>query len=297
MIHRIHLAQTQSNLSKSQSPLFWSIIDKLDQAKLGHIGLNESYKLTIEIYPEFRKKGIATEAMCQVNKLLNTSQINLVSASISNTNFAAAQLFKNFSRLKSNESYLNYVWSPEENITDWRKLHKLKIDKLNARFNTKNNNNDSISLACQLTYVDQDIFDRPYFMHPKAANAWVQMQKSAQKDQVNLEIISAYRDFEYQAQLIQNKLNKGQSIVEILKVNALPGYSEHHSGCAIDIGSKDGPILEPEFDQTEAFKWLQNNATIHNFHLSYPEANGAGIIYEPWHWCYQPFKHDKPETS
>jgi D-alanyl-D-alanine carboxypeptidase len=73
-------------------------------------------------------------------------------------------------------------------------------------------------------------------------------------------------------------------------VNTLAAYSEHHSGCAVDIGSNDAAVLETDFEDSQAFKWLSNKATKFNFKLSYPRNNDSGIIYEPWHWCYQ-----KPE--
>ena len=79
------------------------------------------------------------------------------------------------------------------------------------------------------------------------------------------------------------------SIDKILKVNTLPGYSEHHTGCAIDIGAPNEAILEEEFDQSEAFDWLQQNANKFGFHMTYPKNNNTGICYEPWHWCYRKY--------
>jgi D-alanyl-D-alanine carboxypeptidase len=83
---------------------------------------------------------------------------------------------------------------------------------------------------------------------------------------------------------------------EIIKVNTLAGYSEHHSGCAIDIGSKDQPVLETEFENTPAFHWLKINAGDFNFTLSYPKNNLSGMIYEPWHWCYRTKEYNKLDT-
>lgn len=75
---------------------------------------------------------------------------------------------------------------------------------------------------------------------------------------------------------------------DILRVNAAPGFSEHHTGRAIDIGTVDSPVLEEEFENTSAYRWLQANAQRFGFQLSYPRGNAAGIIFEPWHWCYHP---------
>ena len=52
----------------------------------------------------------------------------------------------------------------------------------------------------------------------------------AAEDGVTLLIVSGYRSIDYQARLIRKKINAGQSVSEILAVNAAPGHSEHHTG-------------------------------------------------------------------
>jgi len=44
--------------------------------------------------------------------------------------------------------------------------------------------------------------------------------------------------------------------------------------------------LSEEFENTEAYQWLVENAASYDFHLSYPRGNPYGIDFEPWHWCY-----------
>jgi hypothetical protein len=46
------------------------------------------------------------------------------------------------------------------------------------------------------------------------------------------------------------------------------------------------PLLEEEFELTDSFTWLKENAHQFDFRLSYPRGNDLGIIYEPWHWFY-----------
>ncbi|HPF74253.1 MAG TPA: D-alanyl-D-alanine carboxypeptidase family protein, partial [Xanthomonadaceae bacterium] len=65
-----------------------------------------------------------------------------------------------------------------------------------------------------------------------------------------------------------------------------PGFSEHHSGNALDIGTPDEPPAEESFENTAAFDWLCENAPNFGFQLSYPRNNPHGIVYEPWHWCW-----------
>ncbi len=86
--------------------------------------------------------------------------------------------------------------------------------------------------------------------------------------------------------IIERKLQAGQDLGKILKVSAAPGFSEHHSGRAIDISTPDSAPMETEFEQTRAFEWLLENARQYDFRLSYPRNNRHRIAYEPWHWLF-----------
>jgi D-alanyl-D-alanine carboxypeptidase len=141
--------------------------------------------------------------------------------------------------------------------------------------------------ARRLQYVGLGTDGRDKFLVPAAAQAWAAMRAEAAAEGVELLLISAFRSFDFQLALIRSKLAKGRSIAEVLTVNAPPGCSEHHSGRAVDIGARDTPALEEEFEHTEAFAWLKRHANRHGFHLSYPRDNGYGYLYEPWHWCYE----------
>ena len=120
---------------------------------------------------------------------------------------------------------------------------------------------------------------------PDAAARWSQMEAAAESEAIRLLLISAYRSVEYQAGLIERKLERGLGIEEILHVNAAPGYSEHHSGRAVDIATPGQEPLVEAFEQSDAFAWLQRNAHRWGFALSYPRDNAHGIVYEPWHWA------------
>lgn len=128
---------------------------------------------------------------------------------------------------------------------------------------------------------------RDKFLLPPAAQAWLDMREAAARDGVELLLISAFRSFDFQLALIRGKLAKGRNIAEILTVNAPPGCSEHHSGRAVDIGARDTPALEEDFERTEAYAWLSREANRFGFHLSYPRGNRYGYLYEPWHWCWE----------
>lgn len=74
---------------------------------------------------------------------------------------------------------------------------------------------------------------------------------------------------------------------QILEVSAAPGFSEHHTGRALDLTTPGGPVLEEPFEHTDAFAWLSESAGSFGFHLSYPRGNSHGIAYEPWHWAWK----------
>lgn len=113
------------------------------------------------------------------------------------------------------------------------------------------------------------------------------MKRQALADGEVLFIVSAFRGVERQIEIIRRKLDSGDSIDRILTVCAPPGYSEHHTGRAVDVGTSGSALLEPEFGQTSAFDWLGRNAGAFGFSLSYPAGNSYGYAHEPWHWCYR----------
>lgn len=139
----------------------------------------------------------------------------------------------------------------------------------------------------RLVATEDDYYGRPQRLEASAFEAWSAMKQAAAEAGVTLHLISAFRDLDYQRGLIVRKLDQGQSIGDILRVNAAPGFSEHHTGRAIDIGTLDCPALQEEFENTTAFQWLNENAALYGFVLSYPRDNESGIAYEPWHWCFK----------
>ncbi|MDQ2701808.1 MAG: D-alanyl-D-alanine carboxypeptidase family protein [Pseudomonadota bacterium] len=131
-----------------------------------------------------------------------------------------------------------------------------------------------------------DRYRRPLWLRADAARAWAGMQAGALRDGVVLEAISGYRSHDYQLGIFERKLARGIALDDILTVNAAPGYSEHHGGVALDIGTPGEPAAEESFEATAAFEWLRDNAAGHGFGLSYPRGNPHAIAYEPWHWAY-----------
>ena len=121
-------------------------------------------------------------------------------------------------------------------------------------------------------------------VHKDLAKAFVQMQNDALKDGIKLEIISGFRSIEYQKTIFPCKF-KGdpteEEFIARLKYSAPAGFSEHHTGLAIDINS-----LEEDFADTKEYEWLLEHAKDYGFEMSFPKNNNQGLGFEPWHWKY-----------
>ena len=139
-----------------------------------------------------------------------------------------------------------------------------------------------------LSFAGFDRFHRPLWLLIDAARAWRSMRDAALRDGIVLDAISGYRSHDYQLGIFERKLARGQAMARVLAVNAAPGYSEHHSGRALDIGAPGEPPAEESFEATPAFAWLARHAGGHGFAMSYPRDNPHGIVYEPWHWYHAP---------
>ncbi len=131
-------------------------------------------------------------------------------------------------------------------------------------------------------------------LRPAAANKFRQMQAAAKAEGITLVPLSAFRDDQAQEKLFFGvKEQRGQNTTKRAKVSAPPGYSEHHTGYAIDIGDGNAPAtnVEVEFADTAAFRWLEENALKYSFELSFTPDNKQGVSYEPWHWRFVGDRH------
>ena len=114
------------------------------------------------------------------------------------------------------------------------------------------------------------------------------MAEAARQDGVHLLLRSGYRTHDHQSRLFFGGARaRGISLAERARVSAPPGFSEHHTGYAIDLDDANDPrYLRQSFDQTRAGKWLFKNARRFCFELSFPRGNPQRVIYEPWHWRF-----------
>ncbi|OGI94345.1 hypothetical protein A3A03_03340 [Candidatus Nomurabacteria bacterium RIFCSPLOWO2_01_FULL_40_18] len=136
--------------------------------------------------------------------------------------------------------------------------------------------------------------------------AFLEMRKSALFQDVDLRVVSATRNFDYQKELWNNKWN-GKTLVngkdlsksipdglerfeKILEFSAAPGTSRHHWGTDLDING----VSPTYFDTKEGkiqYEWLVQNAPLFGFCQVYnqrDENRPAGYSEEKWHWSYLP---------
>ena len=160
--------------------------------------------------------------------------------------------------------------------------------------NTKEIVNNDLSILGHLPYKEISkeklVFIEPNIeVHIDMSKSLLKMRDDAKKDGINLVFLSGYRSISLQKDIFYSlKSLRNQIAAERAKVSAPPGYSEHSTGFAIDIGDayKRETDFEVEFENTDAFRWLKENAAKYHFKLSFNK-NNKNIDYEPWHWRYE----------
>lgn len=138
--------------------------------------------------------------------------------------------------------------------------------------------------AGELVEVEPNLVGTVQRLAPETAAAWRKMKEAAAGAGVQLLLVSGFRSVRHQADIIRRKLAAGQSIEQILTVNAAPGFSEHHTGRAVDVATPGTRPLTADFELSDAFRWLTTNGAAFGFRMPYGRGNRFGFEYEPWHW-------------
>lgn len=124
---------------------------------------------------------------------------------------------------------------------------------------------------------------------PEARAAFNKMAAEAKLSGFNLTAFSTYRSFEYQTTLYERYVARdGKEAAD--RYSARPGYSEHQTGLAFDIGEVnfEKHWASSTFEETEAGKWVAANAHRYGFIMRYPKGKEAitGYMHESWHFRY-----------
>ncbi|MFD1203652.1 D-alanyl-D-alanine carboxypeptidase family protein [Sporosarcina contaminans] len=123
----------------------------------------------------------------------------------------------------------------------------------------------------------------------EARAAFDEMAAEAKLSGINLTAFSTYRSYEYQVSLYDRYVQKdGKDAAD--RYSARPGYSEHQTGLAFDIGEVnfEKHWASSSFGDTEAGKWVAANAYRYGFILRYPKGKEdvTGYMHESWHFRY-----------
>ena len=139
---------------------------------------------------------------------------------------------------------------------------------------------------------------------PQVEMAFLEMQKAARKDSIELKIVSSFRSYEAQKRIWNRKylrfINEGLSpekaITKIIEYSTIPGTSRHHWGTEIDVVDarplvEGDVLLEEHFHDSGPYvklgRWLTKNAATYGFELVYTkDRSRKGFLYEPWHYSY-----------
>ena len=175
----------------------------------------------------------------------------------------------------------------------FRFVENMEIASLNNFFSKTEKNQDGRILG-HLPYKEISkeklvLIEPNIEVHIDMQDSLLKMREEARKDGIYLVFLSGYRSINLQNEIFYSlKSIRNQEAFERARVSAPPGYSEHSTGFAIDIGdaTQRETDFQTEFENTNAFKWLLKNAAKFHFKLSFNK-NNKYIDYEPWHWRYE----------
>ena len=119
-----------------------------------------------------------------------------------------------------------------------------------------------------------------------AYDKFLELWQAANDQGFYLMVTSSYRDYESQKEIYDYRVSTwGERKAD--ETAARPGHSEHQTGLVIDMTSKTEPLAD-SFTDSEAYKWLKENAYKYGFIERYPEGKTYLTGYNPesWHWRY-----------
>ncbi|MBP9837007.1 MAG: D-alanyl-D-alanine carboxypeptidase family protein [Candidatus Pacebacteria bacterium] len=232
------------------------------------------------------KMQLQQENVVNINKFLEASStIENLLETLEETTEKLSDAEKDLEKEQErNEEFEDQLRRLSGTVRDLDKLSKTDEELLQKYSRTYFLNENFIPMRLSKInnrYVMPDKKD--LYFHGNGVKFLEDMLDDAKDAGFDIRIISAYRSFDEQTDL------KGQ-YTQIYgsgsnTFSADQGYSEHQLGTTVDIVDMDTRTTSDSFANTEAYKWLVDNAYRYGFVLSYPE-NNAFYIFEPWHWRF-----------
>ena len=201
-----------------------------------------------------------------------------------------------YAKLDNYDRYLHYADETGEDEDDTVLLVNLDLDKPDYEDAVKV---DKFSIDMLVNkhrclsedYEPNDLMEIPIEYASEAGmkssriafNAFREMSNAATKEGYGLIINSAYRSYQDQIDIGEYyKKWYGQSYVD--KYVAKPGYSEHQTGLAYDVGSRSVNV----FANSREYEWMKDNAYKYGFIERFTKRyeNITGFRMEAWHYRY-----------
>lgn len=270
----------EENLSEGITEELESLISNL-KSKINELSASNQIELEnmFNDINEDNLKGFSEEEMNKVNEL--TDEYN--------------QLFseKKYKQAKETlNSLINYI-NETKKVANERRIKETYEEK----------SNEDASLR-EPKYINGILIVNKEFGLPdsfapgegaEARQAFENMKADAANEGIYLNAFSTYRSYWSQNRLYWNYVsNYGQDPTDTF--SAKPGFSEHQTGLAFDIGGVDRSLwAEEDFKYTDEAKWLKDNSYKYGFILRYPEGKEwkTGYMHESWHFRYIGVDHSK----
>ena len=204
---------------------------------------------------------------------------------------------------KNLEDYKEYI--NKNNETDYAKVISIVNVHANHKwYQLELNTNEDLEMlmnvnkfyALSETYTPENLknIDLTYAYDEEGKNKlidyaydkFLELWQAANDQGFYLMVTSSYRDYESQKEIYDYRVsNWGERKAD--ETAARPGHSEHQTGLVIDMTSKTEPLAD-SFTDSEAYKWLKENAYKYGFIERYPEGKTYLTGYNPesWHWRY-----------
>ena len=147
---------------------------------------------------------------------------------------------------------------------------------------------DKVELVDAKNAWDEDIQ-----LEKEAYENYLKLEKALKKEGVTIVLDSVYRSVQAQQDLWDEwSADPEKGLDYVKKFVAVPGYSEHHTGLAVDICLEiDGELVfdnDEMIEEREIFEKIHKKLADYGFILRYLEnrEDTTGYTYEPWHLRY-----------
>ena len=172
-------------------------------------------------------------------------------------------------------------WYEIELKTDISLKEKMNVNKFYALTNEYTPEN-LVNIPLDYSYDSEGDNQLIDYAYEKFLDLW----QAANDAGYYLMVTSSYRNYADQEEIYEYRKNTlGERKAD--ETAARPGHSEHQTGLVVDMTSKTEPDAE-SFSDSEAYKWLKENAYQYGWIERYPEDKTylTGYSPESWHWRY-----------